>query len=103
MFQTSYALLTGAGENNLHEESTGFYGPGKIGLETVPGLSPGAGEAVIRVTLTQAARRNSYCLELSGRANRLPQVTCTIEDQLWAAAFRFYRPRPWGHLLIQPS
>ena len=78
-----------AGGNNLHDESAGFFGPAQIGLETVPIPKPRAGEAVIRVTFTSCklSGRNSHCLKLSGKANRLPQVTRAMEDQLWAPAF----------------
>ena len=70
-------------------KALGFYGPGQIGLETAPIPRSGAGEAIIRVTFTSCklSRLNSHCLKLSGKANRLPQVTRTMENQLWAPVF----------------
>src|SRR5712691_6767562 len=52
MSQTSYALLTEREETPSIMKALVFYGPGQIGLETVPIPRPRAGEAVIRVTLT---------------------------------------------------
>jgi len=52
MSQTSYALLTEQEETTSTMKELVFYGPGQIGLETVPIPRPRAGEAVIRVTLT---------------------------------------------------
>src|SRR5258708_9981139 len=52
MSQTSYALLTEREETTSTMKALVFYGPGQIGLETVPIPRPRAGEAVIRVTLT---------------------------------------------------
>src|SRR5216683_3372670 len=52
MSQTSYALLTEREETASTMKALVFYGPGKIGLETVPIPRARAGEAVIRVTLT---------------------------------------------------
>jgi threonine dehydrogenase-like Zn-dependent dehydrogenase len=52
MSQTSYALLTEREETTSTMKALVFYGPGQIGLETVPIPRARAGEAVIRVTLT---------------------------------------------------
>jgi alcohol dehydrogenase len=52
MSQTSYALLREREETASTMKALVFYGPGQIGLETVPIPRPRAGEAVIRVTLT---------------------------------------------------
>jgi len=52
MSQASYALLTEREETTSTMKALFFYGPGQIGLETVPIPRPRAGEAVIRVTLT---------------------------------------------------
>src|SRR6202521_4160806 len=52
MSQISYALLTEREGATSTMKALVFYGPGKIGLETVPIPRPRAGEVVIRVTLT---------------------------------------------------
>jgi alcohol dehydrogenase len=52
MSQTSYALLTEREETTSTMKALVFYGPGQIGLETLPIPRARAGEAVIRVTLT---------------------------------------------------
>ncbi len=52
MSQTSYALLNEREETTSTMKALVFYGPGQIGLETVPMPKPRADEAVIRVTLT---------------------------------------------------
>jgi alcohol dehydrogenase len=52
MSQTSYAPLTQREETTSTMKALVFYGPGQIGLETVPIPKPRAGETVIRVTLT---------------------------------------------------
>src|SRR6202521_5345408 len=52
MSQSSHALLTEREETTSTMKALVFYGPGRIGLETVPIPRPRAGEAVIRVTLT---------------------------------------------------
>src|SRR6202171_3450321 len=52
MSQTSSALLTQREETASTMKALVFYGPGKIGLETMPIPRPRAGEVVIRVTLT---------------------------------------------------
>src|ERR1700680_3496135 len=52
MSQSSHALLTEREETTSTMKALVFYGPGQIGLETVPIPRPRAGEAVIRVTLT---------------------------------------------------
>src|SRR6202162_3993423 len=52
MSQTSFALLTEREETFSTMKALVFYGPGQIGLETVPIPRPRAGEVVIRVTLT---------------------------------------------------
>ena len=48
----TYALPTEREEAVSTMKALVFYGPGQIGLETVPMPRPRAGEAVIRVTLT---------------------------------------------------
>src|ERR1700733_14700058 len=52
MSQTSFALLTEREETTSTMKALVYYGPGQIGLETVPIPRARAGEAVIRVTLT---------------------------------------------------
>src|SRR6202162_2025850 len=52
MPQTSYALLAEQKKTTSTMKALVFYGPGQIGLETVPVPKARAGEAVIRVTLT---------------------------------------------------
>src|ERR1700694_5001083 len=52
MSQSSHALLTEREETTSTMKALVFYGPGRIGLETVPIRRPRSGEAVIRVTLT---------------------------------------------------
>src|ERR1700730_829415 len=52
MSQTSYALLTEREKTTSTMKALVYYGPGQIGLETVPIPRARAGEAVIRVTLT---------------------------------------------------
>src|ERR1700682_275125 len=52
MSQSSHAQLTEREETTSTMKALVFYGPGQIGLETVPIPRPRAGEAVIRVTLT---------------------------------------------------
>jgi hypothetical protein len=58
MSQTSYAPLTPREETTSTMKALVFYGPGQIGLETVPIPKPRAGETVIRVTLTTIRRHN---------------------------------------------
>src|ERR1700692_322094 len=52
MSQTSYALLAEREKTTSMMKALVYYGPGQIGLETVPIPRARAGEAVIRVTLT---------------------------------------------------
>src|SRR6202035_5851928 len=52
MSQTSYALLAEREKTTSTMKALVYYGPGQIGLETVPIPRARAGEAVIRVTLT---------------------------------------------------
>src|ERR1700694_366137 len=52
MSQTSYALRTEREEPTSTMKALVFFGPGQIGLETVPIRRAAVGEAVIRVTLT---------------------------------------------------
>src|SRR5216684_5067352 len=63
MSQTSYALLTEREETASTMKALVFYGPGKIGLETVPIPRPRAGEVVIRVTLTTICGTDLHILK----------------------------------------
>src|ERR1700686_4634080 len=63
MSQTSYALLTEREETTSTMKALVFYGPGQIGLETVPIPRPRAGEAVIRVTLTTICGTDLHILK----------------------------------------
>src|ERR1700692_3430635 len=63
MSQTSYALLTEREETFSTMKALVFYGPGHIGLETVPIPRPRAGEAVIRVTLTTICGTDLHILK----------------------------------------
>src|ERR1700726_3022257 len=63
MSQTSYALLTEREETTSTMKALVFYGPGKIGLETVPIPRPRAGEVVIRVTLTTICGTDLHILK----------------------------------------
>src|ERR1700675_733666 len=63
MSQTSYALLTKREETTSTMKALVFYGPGQIGLETVPVPRPRAGEVVIRVTLTTICGTDLHILK----------------------------------------
>src|ERR1700738_2802324 len=63
MSQTSYALLAEREETFSTMKALVFYGPGQIGLETVPIPRPRAGEAVIRVTLTTICGTDLHILK----------------------------------------
>jgi 2-desacetyl-2-hydroxyethyl bacteriochlorophyllide A dehydrogenase len=63
MPQPSCALLTEREETISTMKALVFYGPGKIGLETVPIPRPRAQEAVIRVTLTTICGTDLHILK----------------------------------------
>src|ERR1700720_3199760 len=63
MSQTSYALLTEREETTSTMKALVFYGPGKIGLETMPIPRPRAGEVIIRVTLTTICGTDLHILK----------------------------------------
>jgi len=63
MSQTSYAPRTKREETTSMMKALVFYGPGQIGLEAVPIPKPGAGEAVIRVTLTTICGTDLHILK----------------------------------------
>src|SRR6202047_564742 len=63
MSQTSYALLTEREETFSTMKALVFYGPGQIGLETVPIPRPRAGEVGIRVTLTTICGTDLHILK----------------------------------------
>src|ERR1700733_11791210 len=62
MSQTSFALLTEREETTSTMKALVYYGPGQIGLETVPIPRARAGEAVIRVTLTSICGTDLHLL-----------------------------------------
>src|SRR6266704_3285029 len=63
MSQASYALLTEREETTSTMKALVFYGPGQIGLETIPIPKARAGEAVIRVTLTTICGTDLHILK----------------------------------------
>src|ERR1700692_1776007 len=63
MSQTPYALLAEQKKIPSTMKALVFYGPGQIGLETVPIPRPRAGEAVIRVTLTTICGTDLHVLK----------------------------------------
>src|SRR5260370_25277062 len=63
MSETSYALPTQREGSTSTMRALVFYGPGQIGLETVPIPRPRVGEAVIRVTLTTICGTDLHILK----------------------------------------
>src|SRR6202035_2889743 len=63
MSQTSYALLAEREKTTSTMKALVYYGPGQIGLETVPIPRARAGEAVIRVTLTTICGTDLHILK----------------------------------------
>jgi len=63
MSQSSFALLNEQDRDTATMKALVFYGPGKIGLETVPIPKARPGEVVIRVTLTTICGTDLHILK----------------------------------------